>query len=151
MNRAFIIAVACCLATSCSSKTEGEAERAGEAKPALQTDIASSTQAMASGQSIECAFDAKVVRVAPGEAASRGYVIDPNPRWVVELDVLSHDKQKTPFAPGRWNCYIADAQSVFGVPPESVSGVYRFSYTWNVDVPGKPEFEEFRAERVDEN
>lgn len=144
MNRAFIIAVDCCLATSCSSKTEGEA------KPALQTDIASSTQAMASGQSIECVFDAKVVRVAPGEAGPRGYVIDPNPRWVVELDVLSHDKQKTPFAPGRWNCYIADTQSVFGVPPENVSGVYRFSYTWNVDVPGKPEFEEFRAVRVDD-
>lgn len=109
-------------------------------------DIFIDTRAMASGQSIRCGFEAEVIRVGPCRATSRGYAIDDNPRWVIELEVLSHG-QKMPFQSGRRECYVADAQAVFGVPPEGVSGVYRFFYTWNIDVPGKPQFEGFRAEK----
>ncbi len=73
-------------------------------------------------------------------------MIDDNPRWVVELEVLPHVK-KIPFPPGRQECYVADAQAVFGAAPESVSGAYRFSYIRNIDVPGRREFESFRAEK----
>ncbi len=135
-----LIPIACCLMVSCASHTERKPSAT------VPNDLSSNTYAMASGQSIPCTFDAEVIRIAPGKAASRGYVIHDDPIWVVELNVLSHD-QKTPFQPGRRECYIADIQTVFGSPPEAVSGVYRFSYTWNVDVPGKSKFQNFKAKK----
>ncbi|MHB8903384.1 MAG: hypothetical protein ACYC6Y_31865, partial [Thermoguttaceae bacterium] len=123
---------------------ETNAVEFGLVEEATPSDISSNTRALASGQSIPCAFDAEVIRVAPCKAPLRGYVIDDDPRWIVELEVLPHE-MKIPFPPGRQECYVADAQAVFGEKPEGVSGAYRFSYTWNIDVPGKPQFENFRA------
>ncbi len=142
MNKAVIITFACCLLASCSNQSNH-----GFNVATPPHEVSFNTQAMASGQSIACVFDAKVIRVTPGKATSRGYVIDDNPRWVLELEVLPHDK-KIPFQPGKRECYVADIKAVFGATPEDVSGVYRFSYTWNRGVPGKPRYENFKAKKV---
>lgn len=104
-------------------------------------------QQMASNQRIPCSFLAKVITITPSRGTPRGYGIDSDPQWVVELDVFPYN-EKMPFNPGKRYCSIADVEAVFGVPAQSVSGVYRFTYTWNVGVPGKSEFEDFRAVRI---
>lgn len=109
-------------------------------------DAPDGQRAMASNQSIPCAFRAKVVEVRKVEepAEFRGYVIDADPQWEITLDVLPHTN-KTPFQPGVRRAYIADPETVFGVAADKVQGHYEFSYTWNIGVEGKPEFEAFKA------
>lgn len=124
--------------------------------PGSADAVGVSSQAVVSGQSIHCGFTAdvlRITRVVYPSGRSRavdfktyGYLIDPDPQWEVELDVLLHDG-KTPFQPGRRVCYIADVESVFGVPSSQVTGSYTFSFAWNVEVPGMPEFENFKASK----
>jgi hypothetical protein len=48
-------------------------------------------QQRASNQSIPCSFIAEVVSIVPigPEVKIKGYVIDEDPKWIVELKVLS--------------------------------------------------------------
>jgi hypothetical protein len=119
-----------------------------------------STQTAASNQSIPCTFAAKVLRISPivypsGRSRAidfkqHGYVIDPEPQWEVKLAVVPHSK-KTPFQHGERLFYISDVTSVFGTPADQVSGDYNFAFTWNINVPEKPEFENFKAHREEQN
>ncbi len=110
--------------------------------------------AMASNQTIKCAFTAEVVEVAqltaplPPENRRHGYTIDPDPKWEVTLRVDDHH-QKIPFQPGTRKCWIADIGTVFGTSADKVKGRYEFTFTWNVSVPGRREFEEFKAKRME--
>lgn len=88
----------------------------------------------------------RIRRPLPPKEQLEGYLVDSQPRWELELDVLSHDG-KAPFQPGRRTCYVADVQAVFDAQPHQVQGEYAFSFVWNVDVPGKPEFEAFHAKK----
>ncbi len=103
-------------------------------------------------QSIPCSFRARVVRLrridqpVPPRDQLKGHVIDKDPQWEVELDVL-HQDQKIPFQTGRRTCFIADVATVFHVPPDQVQGEYEFSFIWNTHVPDKPEFESFQAKK----
>jgi len=118
------------------------------------------TQTAAASQSIPCTFVASVLRVSPivypagrsraTDFKQHGYVIDPEPQWEVKLAVLPHSK-KTPFQPGDRLCYISDVTSVFGTPADQVSGDYNFAFIWNINVPEKPEFENFKARRKEQN
>ena len=136
---------------------EGTDEEAGEQSATSDGDnpegreIASSSgQQMASNQTISCDFIAEVrsIESMEPEEKIKGYVIDEDPKWTVELKVLPHEK-KIPFQPSVRRCYIANVEKVFGSPREEVAGTYQFTYTWNVDVPGRPEFENFKAEKID--
>jgi len=140
------------LAESCQPGTRHETRtRIVESIP-RDTVPSLSPQAVASNQSILCIFVARVTRLAPADGPLpsseplAGYLVDAEPRWTLELDVLPHEN-KIPFQPGVRTAYIADVESVFGVAPEAVEGEYEFSFMWNVDVPGRPEFEAFRARR----
>jgi hypothetical protein len=117
-----------------------------------QSKVLISEQAVASNQSIQCSFKARVISLAkikqplPPTNRLEGYLIDEEPEWEVDLDVLPH-QQKIPFQPGLRKCYIADIVKVFNAQPDEVQGEYEFSFTWNIDVPGKREFELFQARR----
>jgi len=109
--------------------------------------------AMGSNQTIRCAFTAEVVSVTqltgamPPEALRHGYMIDSYPKW--EVTLMVHDQhQNTPFQPGISRCWVADIQDVFARPEDDVRGVYSFSFLWNIRVPGKQEFEDFRATKI---
>ncbi|MEW6008680.1 MAG: hypothetical protein AB1629_03510 [Candidatus Omnitrophota bacterium] len=106
---------------------------------------------MASNQVIQVHFDAKVIELNRMErsplSGEEGYIMDADPKWKLVLEVLPH-MQKIPFQPGIRTCYIGDPELVFGVSAKHVSGKYRFSYTWNVDVSGKPEFTDFKATKI---
>lgn len=106
--------------------------------------------AMPANQSIPCTFIADVTSIVPVKPGTiKGYVIDKDPKWTVELKVLSNKKQKVPFQPGIRRCYITDVGKVFGSARKDVAGTYQFKYTWNVRVPGKPKFENFKAMKGD--
>ncbi len=155
MNRASpLIAITCCLLASCGVKSDREPIASAP------VDISSITQAMASNQSIRCAFSAEVLRlsriVAPSGRSQAvdfetfGHVIDPDPHWEVKLAVQAHSK-KIPFQSGERLCYISNVESVFGVPADQVAGHYDFTFTWNIAVPTKPEFENFKAHKKEQN
>ena len=103
-------------------------------------------------QSIPCTIRARVISLEridpplPPKDQLKGYLIDDEPQWELKLDVLPHD-QKIPFQPGPRTCFIADVAAVFHVPPDQVQGEYEISFVWNVNVPGKPEFESFQAKK----
>lgn len=109
--------------------------------------------AMGSNQTIKCVFTAEVVQVAqltaplPPESRRHGYTIDPEPKWEVTLRVDDHH-QKIPFQPGTRKCWIADIGTVFETSADNVKGRYEFTFTWNVSVPGRGEFEEFKARKM---
>jgi hypothetical protein len=110
---------------------------------------AEDARAIGSNQTLECSFSAEVVTISPIEQVPasnqlKGYLIDKNPKWEITLKVLPH-ASKIPFQPGMRRCYVASIEEVFGVDKDQVCGEYHFTYTWNVDVPGKPEFENFKA------
>jgi hypothetical protein len=117
-----------------------------------QSKVPGSGQAVASNQSIQCSFTARVISLVeikqplPLKDRLEGYLIDEEPKWELDLDVLPH-KKKIPFQPGPRTCYIADVAKVFNVQPEEVQGEYEFSFVWNADVPGKQEFESFHARK----
>lgn len=109
-------------------------------------------RAMAANQTIRCSFRAEVVKLSritapPLAKQFKGYLIDSDPKWELTLRVHNHS-QKIPFQPGVRKCRIADIGSVFGTPVEQISGLYEFSFLWNIDVTNKPEFENFTAERI---
>ena len=116
------------------------------------TNLPPNDQQMAYGQSISCTFTAMIVRITrlettlPPTNKLKGYLIDKDPKWELELDVLDH-KRKIPFQPGLRKCYIADVQSVFNTQADKVQGQYIFSFIWNIGVPGRSEFESFRARK----
>ena len=144
MNRVTgILAVVVVLvaAVSCSRQSKQEPPRG------IRLDLG---QQRASNQSISCSFVAEVLSIVPmgPEVKIKGYVIDKDPNWTVELKVFPHER-KIPFSPGIRRCSIADVEKVFGSPRKDVSGTYQFTYIYNVDVPGKPPFENFKARRID--
>jgi hypothetical protein len=120
--------------------------------PVTLENFAAIGQACASNVSIPCEFDGEVLSLQevslPGANADDldGYLIHNAPKWKLVLKVHPH-RRKQPFQPGVRSCYISDSQAVFGVPPKDVSGIYRFTFICNVDVPGKPAFEKFKAVR----
>ena len=116
----------------------------------------SNQQQMASQQEIQCIFEADVAELSKlkeplaGEQNLKGCIINENPKWKLVLRVLSCNLVKSPFSPGsRTSCFIENPESVFGVPPQKVSGIYQFSLLWNIDVPGKLEFSDFKAKRLE--
>jgi hypothetical protein len=115
-------------------------------------NVTGTMQAMESNQNIPCNFTAQVVSLTPitqplpQDSRLPGYLIDKEPAWEVALDVKPH-QNKIPFQPGLRKCNIADVQKVFGCSAEKVEGEYEFSFTWNIGVPGKPEFESFTARK----
>jgi hypothetical protein len=119
--------------------------RAGE--PATNA-LENSSQAMGSNQKISCRFVAAVVSLAEMTNAPirGGYLVDTNGYWRLVLAVKEHS-QKIPFQPGVRECWITSPARVFGVPAAKVKGTYRFNYMWNIDVPGRPKFEDFKANR----
>lgn len=116
------------------------------------TNLPPNDQQMAYGQRISCTFTATIVRITrlettlPPTNKLKGYLIDKDPKWELELDVLEH-KNKIPFQPGLRKCYIADVQSVFNTQADKVQGQYTFSFVWNIRVPGRAEFELFRGRK----
>lgn len=109
--------------------------------------------AMMANQVIECNFTAEVKKIEPldeqlpDKSKLKGILIDANPKWKITLQISEHN-EKIPFSPGLRYCYIADVEKVFGTSPGKVKGMYEFSVTWNYRVPGKPDFENFKAKTL---
>jgi hypothetical protein len=106
--------------------------------------------AMASNQTVRCEFTATVVSLSeitntllPREQLN-GYLIHTNALWQLVLEVHPHFG-KTLFQPGTRTCWIRSVEDVFAVSAKHVKGEYRFTYLWNIAVPGKPEVDEFKA------
>ena len=110
----------------------------------------SNTVQMASNQTVPREFTALVIGLAEMTNAlpekPLGCVIDTNAHWRLTLRVFPHDR-KAPFMQGIRICWIKSAEDVFGTPAAEVDGEYRFSYVWNVMVPGRPAIEQFKARR----
>ena len=108
-------------------------------------------QQIAQNQSVKVAFLARVVKVAPvsrplpEKRYIKGYLVHEKVKWELRLDVLPHNNF-APFQAGRRTCYLNNLESVFGTEDVSrIHGTYKFSFIWNISVPGKPEFEDFTA------
>jgi len=111
----------------------------------------STGRAAASNQSIPRSFTATIISIVPvknlGDSRFiKGYLIDNSPKWVIEMNVLPHNR-KMAFQPGIRKCYIASLKKVFGTLRSDIHGQYRFTYICNVDVPGKTAFENFKAHK----